>query len=353
MGTATQLTDFSDLYSDLQNRVREATGVTATENIAKRFINIGLHDMHIGFGEQLPWAERRAILRTHAPYTTGLVTIPKGSTTLTGVTDADGNPTLWNTADDFSEKNMRADGKVVVNGGPDVYEVDSVASDTSATLTTAWISSTVDGTTQTDNGAAYQYFEDEYALASDFLRPVDVRQFGDGAFFDLIGRNEFRQRYVRNKTPGAPRVCTIIDLPFSGDTTPVRKIRLHPPPDKLYLIPYTYITSNLAVTSAGVAATQLVNDTDEPIVPLAYRHTIVLQALFNWYRDRKDDARSQEAKAEYVDLMNRMTADVQIGGKKPRISPRIGPYRTQARRPWSGSSSRRFDINGRFDRMEW
>ena len=66
MSATSQLTTFSDLYTDLQNRVRAATGVTATENQAKRYINIALHDMALGFQYKMPWLEREAYIRTAA-----------------------------------------------------------------------------------------------------------------------------------------------------------------------------------------------------------------------------------------------------------------------------------------------
>lgn len=71
VANSSQLTTFSDLYTDLQNRVRVATGVTATETQAKRYINIAIHDINLGFQYKLPWLERNAQLRTHAAYTTG------------------------------------------------------------------------------------------------------------------------------------------------------------------------------------------------------------------------------------------------------------------------------------------
>jgi len=55
-------TTFTELYTALLNRVRADTSVTATANQAKRYINIALHDIHIGFGESFPWAERSAVL---------------------------------------------------------------------------------------------------------------------------------------------------------------------------------------------------------------------------------------------------------------------------------------------------
>ena len=64
MSSTSQVTDFSDLYTDLLNRVRADTTVTATVTQAKRYINIGLADMHVGFDYKFYWAERRAVLVT-------------------------------------------------------------------------------------------------------------------------------------------------------------------------------------------------------------------------------------------------------------------------------------------------
>ena len=108
MSTATQLTDFSDLYTDLQNRVRIQTGVTANENQAKRYINIALHDMHLGNHEKFHWSERQAVLRTQTPYTTGTVTISQGSNTLTG------SGTAWNTNNNLAASPRIGNTKVVI-----------------------------------------------------------------------------------------------------------------------------------------------------------------------------------------------------------------------------------------------
>lgn len=339
MGAATQITTFSDAYTDLLNRVRANTGTSATVEQAKRYINIALQDIHIGFSERFPWAERKAVLVTHPRYTTGTVTINQGGTSLTGAT------TAWSTANAFGQSNMRAGGKITFGGSNEVYEIASVGGDTSATLATQYIGSDL-------SGESYVYFEDEYALASDFLRPIDATHFGDGNPIPLVGRTDFRRRYTWNSTPGKIEIATIVDRPFSGSTTPVRKIMFFRPPTDAEIIPYTYVTANMAVTSAGAAQSGLVNDTDEPIIPLRYRHAIVLGALYHWYRDKKDDGRSQEAKAEYTDLVLRMASDSEIGAPRAAFRPHVSPYRVRASRPWRGGG-RRFDVNSRFDRMEW
>ena len=337
MSVTSQVTDFSDLFTDLSNRVRIATGVSASENQAKRYINIALHDCHIGFDYKLPWAERSARLITQAQYTTGTVTATNGSTAITG------SSTLWNTANAFSVNNMRANGKIKISGLIP-YTISSISSDTAAVLSYRFVD-----TTATDS--TYVYYADEYDLATDFLRPIDAQIFSEEAGIELIGRTEFRRRYPTNSTPGVPKVACIIDSAPSGNTTPIRRVRFYPPPSTNLLVPYTYVTSNLAVSSAGVAAANLSATTDEPIVPLRYRHAIVLHALYNWYRDKRDDARSGEAKGEYTDLMLRIGADYEVGANRPQIRPRVSPYASRARRPWSGNS-KRYDDGGRFDRME-
>jgi hypothetical protein len=49
MGASTQPTDLSDLRTALINAVREATGVTATNTIADRYLNTALHDMVVNW----------------------------------------------------------------------------------------------------------------------------------------------------------------------------------------------------------------------------------------------------------------------------------------------------------------
>lgn len=327
MSATTQPTDFSDLYTMLQNAIRQDTSTTALQSQAKRAINTALHDMHVGQGEKFSWAERSATLVTQDDYTTGTLSVSQGSTTLTGT------GTAWNTNNAFSVANVRVGGKFVINGGTEVYTVSAVASDTSATVSSAF--------TQADvTDGSYVYFEDEYALASDFLRPLDFQFFDQNHEVELINRREFRMRYPRNKIAGKPRVATIEDRAFSGDTTPVRRVRFWKPPDDFYSLPYNYVTSNLAVTAAGAEQTQLSGDTDEPIVPLQYRHVIVFHALYNFYRDKRDDDRAVAAKGEYTDLMIRITGDQEIGRTRPQIRPRLESYARSAKVPYSRRGSR-------------
>ncbi len=342
MGTATNApVDLTDLQTDLIQRIRDATGVTATNTIAARYLNIALQDMHIEPGNSFPWAIRRATLQTHATYTTGTVDIALATrTTVTGTN------TLWNTAvTGMGFNNARAGGKMTFSGATDVYTVSTVGGDTSITLADRFIGDTA------LSGETYTYFEDEYALASDFFRPIDLRCFSSALEIPLIGQGEFHRRYPRNSTTGKPTIGALFQLEFSSSTSPQYRIVLHPAPDAVYNIPYDYVTSNLAVTSAGAAQAQLTNSTDEPIVPLRYRQAIVYHALYHWYRDRKDDARSQEAKAEYTDIMIRVSGDAK-DHERPRFQPRVYSYYAQTAGRFGYRTRRgRYSTDTRFDEM--
>lgn len=337
MSSTTQPSTFSDLYTELMNKVRADTSLAATVVQAKRAINVGLQDMHLGFSEKVPWAERSAIIRTQPKYTTGTVTATKGSATLTGAS------TAWSTVNDFGVANVRAGGKIKITGR-EVYVVDSVGGATTLTLETVFVG-------ETDSALSYIYYEDEYALATDFLRPVDIQSFDNNQEIRLIGRTDFRRFFPRNAIPRRPLVATIGDRPFSGNATPVRIIRFAPPPDVAYQLPYAYISKNLAVTTAGVEQEYLSSDTDEPIVPLRYRHLIVKHGLKEWYRDKKNDPRAGAVAQEYVDGVARMASDTEIGSPRASMVPERASYRRAARRPW-GSRGGRYDVNGKFDRME-
>jgi len=317
--------------------MRADSSATATIAQAKRYINTALQDVHLGQEYKFPWAERRTTLRTQSDYTTGTIAVTQGSATVTG------SSTTWNTANAFGVANVRPNGKMVFSGSRSPYTVRSVESDTSLTLTELFSDTTL------ASGSSYTYYEDEYDLATDFLRPVDMQTFSDELEIRIISRTEFRRRYPNNTIPGSPRVACLLDYAPAGTTAPVRRARFAQPPDDYYRIPYAYITCNLAVNENGVTGPAMIGDKDEPIIPLRYRHALVFHAAYHWYRDKKDDSRSQEAKGEYVDLMSRMMMDVEVGAPRPRLEPRITPYVRSARTPW-GRGRGRYDADGRFDR---
>lgn len=338
MSSTTVPQTFLELATSLINDVRQNTDNTLTMTLAKRSINTALHDMHTGTGERFPWAIKQATLVTHPTYSTGSLDTTQGGT----VSLVGGNFDALNA---FLQPNGRAGGKLIIDGAVTTYGVQSIFGlGQGASLTPFYLG-------QTATGVPFVYFEDEYDLEVDFLRPYDLRKFSNDRELPLIGQRDFEVRYPRNNVPSEhPRVGTIVTRNF-GTGADRQRLRVAPPSSTAIAIPYSYITSNLARTFAGVRQTYLIADTDEPIVPSPLRRAIVLHALANWYRDRKDDAREQSARNDYVELVNRIMGDQGIGSQKPSFRPVMTHYRRRSRRPWSGSPSR-FDVNGRFDRLE-
>ncbi len=97
---------------------------------------------------------------------------------------------------------------------------------------------------------------------------------------------------------------------------------------------------------------RLVSDWDIPIVPEEYRSAIVDLAAYRWYLHKKDDQRAQIARADADSKLARVVEDNEIGTQRPRIIPRVTRYKRSARNPYSPGVSTRYDVNGRFDRLE-
>jgi hypothetical protein len=342
VSTTSTPTTFTDLYTDGLNRVRASTSDSTAVTMMKRYVNQALHDVHIQ--QNWEWAERREILITHPTYATGDVSIAAATrTTLEG----SGSP-AWNTAvTGIGYNNMRAGGKVTFDNS-EVYTISSVASDTSATLTNRYLGGLDTATSYALAYGSYTYFEDEYALASDFFRLIDNRKFSDAMPIPVLGRQEFYRRFPRNRVFGTPVCCTLIELGPSGSVSPRKRVVFHPAPDDTIQIPYRYITTNLAVDSTGTAQTNLSADSDEPIIPLRYRHVLVFYAIAQWYRDRKDDQRTQLAKAEYDELIKRMAGDSDVFRDHPRFASPRAIYLAGVAGPRRGN---RFSADSRFDQM--
>lgn len=303
-------TTFTELFTALLNAVKSDTGTTST-NRAKRYINRANHDLHIQ--NDFWWAERKAVVLTHDEYTTGNISIAAATRTT-----LEGNGTAWSTAvTGMGYNNVRAGGKITFSGATDVYEISSVTDADTATLVSRYIGNIGVASTYALAYGNYTYYEDEYALESDYWRPADVRSFDLNETIEIVGREEFYRAYARNSTTGTPRICTLIELGPGSSTALRPRVVFHPPPDAVYTIPYRFYTTNLAVSTAGTGAANLSADTDEPIIPVRYRNVLLYYALREWYRDEKDDQRAAEVEGQYVDLLKRITNDTTPDKDRP------------------------------------
>ena len=331
MSSTTEPQTFLELQNDFISRMR-ASGSTVNTEIAKRLLNTALVNCHLNPGHKFPWAERRGVIITHAPYTTGTVSI----TTATSRTAVTGSGTAWTTNPENYGNNVRAGGKIKFAGSNDHYVVDSVGSGTALTLASSYVGDDL-------SGATYTYFEDEYALAADFLRMVDMRNFSTDLHIPLIGRTDFRRMFPRNDIRQRPKVATLIQIDFSASTAPQYRVVFNPTPADVYQIPYWYVTKSLAVDTSGVRQERMVENTDEPIIPKGKRHMLTLYAMYEYYRDYKDDARAMAALGEYEKIMGRISGELNDSDSKPRFFVRGRRIRDR---------HQRFDYGNRFDQLD-
>jgi len=344
VSTTGQPTTFAELYGALLVDVRaDSTSGGNDESIAKRLLNTALVDMHIS--QNWPWAERHGVIITRPPYTTGKISIKASTrTTIEGT-----GSTLWNTAvTGMGFNNMNAGGKIRLGGSDEVYKVSSISSDTQATLQSRCVENISTASTYAVYYNSYVSYEDEYALASDFFRLIDERQFSDVRAIECLGSQEFYRRFPRNSTrSGPPQKCTIIELGPSQSTDWQPRVVFYPYPDDAHTIPYRYVTRYLAVSSAGTQQLEMSASTDEPIIPVRYRHILMSYAKYLWFRDRKDDSRSQEVYQEYVDGVKRVAGD--SGPQRDR--PRLIPRRMRAQPFFSRTASSRFTTGTNWDEL--
>lgn len=329
MSTTSQVIDFQDLYTDVLNKTRSNPSLSTLITFAKRYVNQAVQ--HIVGIDEFEWGKRWATFVTNASYTTGTIAITKGSSTLTGTS------TLWNTNNDLGVANTRTTGKLKI--GSEVYEIASVDSDTQITLSSNYTQDTL-------TEGSYVYFEDEYALEADFDKPVFTQHLQGDLDIPIVSNSDFHRNYIRNSITGKPKSATVIDRAFDGSTARVQRMTFHPSPADFYTIRYRYVTSFIAVSSTGTEQSAMSADSDEPIIPIKYRNCIVQYALSQWWRDRQDDARSQEAKNEYDQTIAQMQSDT--GAPTPRPRMRVARPRITY---WGRGGGRRYQTGTEFDEM--
>lgn len=349
MSASTQFTTFSDLYNGLLKAIRSDSSNSATTEQAKRYINTALADIHLGFAEKVPWA-----LRDYSFSTTTTFNATVASASPTNTVEAP-NSISYRT---YSFTNPTASDFVAGNK----IAVVNTSTATSVGLE-GEIRDTVSGALTTSNVNVYQtnfavddevrVYQDEVTMPDDFMRLAgNVIRIGSREIM-MLGRVEFRHRFAGDYTVNRPQHATLIDTTDVVSGLDNRKLKLFPIPNVVERAHLTYVTKLLVTASDGTWQQEFSADADEPIVPRRYRHAIFYHALYNWYRDRKDDVRSQEAKAEYVQVMDRIINDTESGQSTMSIRPNRRPYRRKSGRPYGRGSagSRRYDF-GRFDRME-
>lgn len=289
-----------DILESVLSRADElGIGSSDRETDAKRYIQASYISV-VGEGFPWPWAKKEppGVLTTSAEITTGTVAVTNNSATIT-----------FSSAPSASV----AGRKFFVDADGVIYRISAhTGGSATATLDSAYL-----GTTNA--AAAYHVFQDEYDLASDFLRPFGKRFLRDmhGRYaLDLIGEDELSGRYAYPGASGTvPRYATMVAE---------KRIRLTPWPNEARRYEYAYVfhPGVLDFTGAGAGDTPIIQPAEDRIV-------LSFFALAHLLHDKNDDRAAGllaagEAKVKQMKLLG-------IKLNKPRIWMR-SQYRVSAAR---------------------
>jgi hypothetical protein len=323
-------TTFTDIVTTVMNRAGWPTSDTTLLARAKAIVNTVNKDVAAFPSVAWPDLQRRANLTIFAPYSTGGLGIIQGADLL--------NQSPLKTSPELVTGNIAAGMKAKIAGYDTILTVKSIVSEWAAYVTTTWPHASV-------ADQSYTIWQDEYALASDFSRPINYVDFINHWKLQPVGLRQMREYAPWPAVPGKPRYYTLIK-PAVGDQR-VWSILFYPPPDEAVTIPYEYITSYVAFDNAGAGLALMTADDDEPWMDERYRHILIYGALAEVYRDYKDDTRSTEADAKYQGFLKRMTNDAEVTTDVPKFLPDRTRYKHLTRR----RNTPRYDVNGNFDRM--
>lgn len=252
-----------DVLINVLSRSNElAIGLANRETEAKAYIQAAYISV---LAEGFPWVFARktppGVLVTVAEITAGSVTVTQDSITIT-LTNAPAASV--------------AGYKFFIDNDPVLYRIAThTAASTSATLDTAYIAAT-------GAGKSYHIFQDEYTLATDFLRPVN-KKFLKAS--DAINTIELTNQaeldgFRRLLWSGSeyPQKCA-----FIADD----KVRLWPWPTfkKRWEYAYLYHPGVLDFTGAGAGDTLIIQPAEDRVV-------VALMAVGNILLD-KDDSRAE------------------------------------------------------------
>lgn len=282
---------FVDLYSNVLRDMKEQTSASMVE-LSKRWINEGL--------EQVIMRKKRDYLNKtyhyvlEAAVSDGEYVVTQGSTTVTKIGGTTALPI-----------SSTEEHKFFVTGTPEVYDVASFTS-SSITLASAF--------TGSDNTSASGVFMQSAITLSDDIRTVHkvyhdhagaiiLLAKGPEDFQDLVQTNPQYQNWMQYWT-----LYGISNQSVS--TNPDKRIlKFYPYPDQTY-------TVNV---EANIYIPLLVNDDDEPLIPVQHRQILYWYGILKLSQFHQDQAMLEFGTANFNSWLERIDGEFVPNTDKPRI----------------------------------
>lgn len=305
----------SDIINDALFRAGEPTdGTSDFDSVALIYLNRAYRAMWMGGTEFDPtlhedwwWLHTEASLILNPSITTGTVSVTNNDTAIT-----------FSSAPAASVAGYH----FKTNAHADVFKISAhTAGNTAATLDSVY-------TGDTAGTANYRLMQLEYSLASDCLKVISPMRVYQDSRYDVTGQDlrEMEREWPLNLIEaGAPERFGMVN------ETTVRFNRYGSSEGDLIRVDYDYMRRPDALTDSG---------SEEPLVPLTYRHVLADMTLYFLMMD-KDDTRAApiglQAKSGLKAMSNENRSRWAYMGEPGQIYPRQsnigklkGPLRTES-----------------------
>jgi hypothetical protein len=263
---------FQNLYEAVIKDAKDNTAISAVVDLVKRYLNEGYEIVNVR-------AKREYLDKTFA------VSLEEKSDLTVSVTE--GSSIIVNVGTAVLPTTTLERG-ITIQGLAEIYQVDSISSNN------IYISTTFKGETSTSSGAVL--FQRSILLDESIK---EVKQVYHN-YYDGPLRNLGPQRWNVSAL-ASPQLFTYASefAIFGRDATNTdeRRMLIYPYPDKAYTL---YI-------DAQIHYTQLVNPSDEPLIPIECRQVLYFYALAKYWQYQRNDTKTAENMSMFktwLDLLN-------------------------------------------------
>lgn len=289
-----KLIDFRDITDSIMEELKLQPSDTVSEARIQRVIN------EVYVNEVVPharwkWLEGHTKVRFAPAYSAGTAEVTPSSASVTLSTTVDAG--LGSFAGYYFS----------VTGHTEVYIIESHTAGTDAiTLTSQFLGSF-------NETATFKIWTDKVALPVDARETVTVWHNMHTKAMDPLGWQKFRELTINNpKAEGYPRYCYTGDFVGDVESTRYRELRIHP------AIYSTAVTISIDYIKDVV---ELVNDGDEPVMPIEDRIVLKYGALASVWRSIGRNP--EEATINYQlfkQKLERMAGKIEDSHDKPQIT---------------------------------
>jgi hypothetical protein len=324
MATEIALRTFEDILNEIIRRGKIETSIdTVNEDhltALKGFVNT--HYQEIAYARTWNWREESRLLELTPKYTAGTASVTNASRAVTLSASA----SIIEVTDNFVGRYFQVDGDT------QYYEIISV----DTTNRVLYLAASYIGTTNA--AATYKIFRSKYGLWPDFADLYDIRLWGTITNNPLgVLTTEEYGNLTAKFGPGEGQYPTHYyigdQIAYSGPTMGANFIMGYDfmgSPNNLSLAFYPMILSQKIVeVKYGKQVQNLVEDTDEPLIPRDKRLILVYGALMDWFATQRNETAQAIWKAMYDETLRKMKADFDKTVSRPKLVA-INPYKRRS-----------------------